>query len=211
MGRTILLAVFVTAAVMAVAPSALAKGPLQVCGASGCVDLGPETDTSKWLGNAPGASSVAPPAPAPYFVLRFGDFGGPQAYWIPSVSMLRTFQSTTVVWAAVAPETEAALVRLTTGLQPYAAPRGAVAFVDYDNVKRGETYLRLYTIGTPVASPPATTEWLGIWLHGGTSPWNDGMSSFWISKKGSLLKRDGQVLRISPAIAKRIRAHLPLA
>jgi hypothetical protein len=139
-----------------------------------------------------------------------GAFGGTQAYWIPSVSMVRTFQSTRVVWASVAPEAEAALVQLTAGLQPYAAPKRVVAFVDYDNVKRGETYLRLYTIGTPVVSPPASTAWLGIWLHGGTSPWNDGMSSFWISEKGSLLKRDGQVLRISPAIAKRIRAHLPL-
>jgi hypothetical protein len=211
MGRTLLLAALAAAVPLTVAPSALAKGPLQVCGASGCLDLGPETDTSKWVGTAPGASSLAPPAPAPYFVLRFGDFGGTQAYWIPSVSVLRTFQSTSVVWATVAPETEAALVRLTAGLQPYAAPKRAIAFVDYANVKRGDTYLRLYTIGRPVASPPASTVWLGIWLHGGTSPWTDGMSSFWISKTGSLLKRDGQVLRISPAIAKRIRAHLPLS
>jgi hypothetical protein len=211
MGRTILLAALALAALFVVAPSALAKGPLQVCGASGCVDLAPETETGKWV-SAPGGSSLAPPAPAPYFVLRFAEFGSSLGYWIPSASVLRTFQSTTAVWSAVSPETQATLVQLTAGLQPYAAPKRAVAFVDYDNVKRGETYLRLYTIGTPVvASPPASTVWLGIWLHGGTSPWTDGMSSFWISQKGNLLKRDGQVLRIPGAVAKRIRAHLPLA
>jgi hypothetical protein len=212
MGRTILLGAVAAAALLVVAPSALAKGPLQVCGASGCVELGPETDAGKWIGSAPGASSLAPPAPAPYFVVRFAEFGGALSYWIPSASVLRTFQSTSVVWSAVTPETQAELARITTGMQPYAAPKRVVAFVDYDNVKRGETYLRLYTIGTPVAAaPPGSTVWLGIWLHGGTSPWNDGMSSFWISAKGNLLKRDGQVLQISPAVAKRIRAHLPLA
>jgi hypothetical protein len=208
MGRTLLLAVLVAAVV---APAGHAKGPLQVCGASGCATLGPEADAPIWVANMPGASSLTPPAPAPYFVVRFAEFGAAQAYWIPSASVLRSFQSTTAVWAAIAPDAEAALITLTAGLQPYPAPKRTVAFVDYENVKRGETYLRLYTIGTPVvASPPASTRWLGIWLHGGTSPWNDGMSSFWISEKGSLLKRDGQVLRIPPAVAKRIRAHLPL-
>jgi hypothetical protein len=211
MGRTILLAALVAASALAAAPAGYAKGPLQVCGASGCVDLAPETETGKWV-SAPGESSLAPPAPAPYFVLRFAEFGSSLGYWIPSASVLRTFQSTTAVWSAVAPATQAALVQLTGGIRPYAAPTRAVAFVDYDNVKRGVTYLRLYTIGTPVVTaPPASTAWIGIWLHGGTSPWNDGMSSFWISQKGNLLKRDGQVLKIPAAVAKRIRAHLPLA
>jgi hypothetical protein len=213
MGRTTLLAASVAALALATAPAGLAKGPVQVCGASGCVDLAPETDAGKWIGNAPGASSLAPPAPAPYFAIRFAEFGGALSYWIPSASAIRTFQTTSVVWSAVSPETQAELVRLTSGLQPYAAPRRAVAFVDYDNVKGGgATYLRLFTIGKPVvASPPASTAWLGIWLHGGTSPWTDGMSSFWISAKGNLLKRDGHVLRIPPAVATRIRARLPLA
>jgi hypothetical protein len=210
MGRTILLVALVAAAALAAAPAGRAKGPVQLCGASGCVDLAPETDAGKWI-NAPGASSLAPPAPAPYFVVRFAEFGGALSYWIPSASVLRTFESTSVVWSAVSPETRDELVRLTAGLQPYAAPKRAVAFVDYDNVKGGATYLRLFTIGTPVtAAPPVSTAWLGIWLHCGKSPWTDGMSSFWISQKGNLLKRDGQVLRIPAAVAKRIRAHLPL-
>jgi len=37
------------------------------------------------------------------------------------------------------------------------------------------------------------------------------MSSFWISARGNLLKRDGQVLRIPPPSRSAIRAHLPLA
>jgi hypothetical protein len=206
MRRTLLLAAAVSALV--VAPSALAKGPLQVCGGAGCAVLGPETDAGLWLGAAT-ATTIAP-SPAPYFVLRFSDFGGTLAYWIPSASVLRTFSSGPPRWATTAPEQQSALLRATAGLQPHAAPTSAVAFVDYANAKHGETYLRLLTIGTPVAPPPASTEWLGIWLHGGASPWNDGMSSLWISKKGSVLKRDGQFLRISPAIAKRIRARLPL-
>jgi hypothetical protein len=211
MGRTLLPVALVAAAALAAAPAGLAKGSLEVCGASGCAALGPESDASTWLGAAPGASSLPPPAPAPYFVLRFNDIAATVAYWIPSASIMRTVQSNTVVWVALAPDPEGALLRLTAGLQPYPAPKRAAAFIDYENVKGGTTYMRLYTIGTPVESVPSSTVWLAIWLHGGTSPWNDGMSSFRISKTGNLLKRDGQVLRISPAIAKRIRAHQPLA
>jgi hypothetical protein len=211
MGRTLLPAAIVAAVALAAAPAGLAKGPLQVCGASGCAALGPETDTPTWLGAAPGASSLPPPAPAPYFVLRFSDIAATVAYWIPSASIMRTVQSNTIVWVGLAPDAEAALIRLTAGLQPYAAPKRAAAFIDYENVKGGTTYMRLYTIGTPIESAPSSTVWLAIWLHGGKSPWNDGMSSFWISKTGSLLKRDGQILQIAPPLAKRIRAHQPLA
>jgi hypothetical protein len=207
MRRTLLLAAAVSA--LAMTPAALAKGPLQVCGGAGCAVLGPETDAGLWLGTV--TSTTAPaPSPAPYYVLRFSDFGGTLAYWIPSASVLRTLAGGAPRWSATAPEQQAALLRATEGLQPHAAPTSAVAFVDYANAKHGETYLRLLTIGTPVAPPPASTEWIGIWLHGGASPWNDGMSSLWISKQGSVLKRDGRFLRISPAIAKRIRARLPL-
>jgi hypothetical protein len=210
MGRTLLPAALVTAVVLAAAPAGFAKGPLQVCGESGCAALGAETDTPTWLGGG-SVTAAAPPAPAPYFVLRYGDVGATVGYWIPSVSIMRSFQSSAAAWTTAAPDEQAALLRLTQGLQPYAAPTRAEVSVEAKGVERGDTYLRLYMIGTPVASAPPSTVWLGIWLHGGTSPWTDGMSLFWISKKGSLLKRDGRVLRISPAIAKRIRAHLPLA
>jgi hypothetical protein len=209
MGRTLLPAALVTAVALAAAPASFAKGTLQVCGESGCAALGAETETPTWLGGGSPAA-VASPAPAPYFVLRFGDVGGTVAYWIPSASIMRRFQGGPAVWTASGPDEQAALLRLTEGLQPYAAPIRAAAAVEGKSVRRGETYLRLYRIGTPVASPPRSANWIGIWLHGGTSPWTDGMSVFWVSKQGNLLKRDGQFLRIPPEIANRIRAHLPL-
>lgn len=210
MGRTILLAALAAAVLLVAAPAALAKGPLQVCGASGCAVLGPEGQSPIGLGDRGG--TLAPPAPAPYYVVRFSGMSVAAAYWIPSVSVLRLFTNGPAVWVAALPAEEAVLRAQTAGLQPYPAPKHVAAFVDDGNVRAGDTYLRLYTIGTPVVlAPPASTEWLGIWLHGGTSPWTDGMSSFWISKKGSLLKRDDHVLQIPPALAKRIRAHLPLS
>ena len=151
MGRMLLPAALVAAVLLAAAPSALAKGPFKICGVSGCAVLGPEDQPLIRLGNTTGGT-LAPPAPAPYYAVRFGDdVGSTLAYWIPSVSVLRLFTSGPAVWVAALPAEEAVLRAQTAGLQPYPAPKHVAAFVDDGNVRAGDTYLRLYTIGTPVA------------------------------------------------------------
>jgi hypothetical protein len=203
------------AALVAV-PSAAAKGPFQVCGATGCAELAPEAAPPVRLG-ADATAAVGPVAPASYFVVRFAEFGSALAYWIPSAGLLRLSQSQGGalhnVWVATLPAEDAVLREKAAGLTPFAAPAHLAVTVNYTRVaaKGADSYFRLFTIGTPIASEPAGVAWQPIWVHGGASPWNDGLSSFAISRKGSLLKRDGQILRISTALAKRIRAAQPLA
>jgi hypothetical protein len=69
--------------------------------------------------------------------------------------------------------------------------------------------VKLVTVGTPVAAAPAKTKWTDVRVLGGTSPWNDGTVSLSISRTG-YLRRAGDVFRISPQLAKRVLARLPI-
>jgi hypothetical protein len=202
----------VVAALALVLPAAAhAKGPFQVCGASGCVLLGEETHPPvRIIGVDPSTPAVAPARPAPYFVIRFSDFSEPLAYWIPSASALRLVsQNATGQWVATLPAEDSLLRDKAAALKPFAAPTRVSAFVDYEPVKRSNGYLRLFTIGAQAATTPST-RWLEVWVRGPQSPWTDGTTLFWISRRGSFLKREGTVFEIPATVAKRIRARLPL-
>jgi len=198
---------------LAVVPSALAKGPFQICGADACAQLAPETSPPvRIFGLQPSIPRTAPPAPAPYFVIRFADVGGALGYWIPSVSKLRLVsQSGIGGWVTPLPDETALLVEKTAGLVPYPPPTRYKAYVQLEPVKRPAGYLRLLTMGTPVASTPHVSDWLIVWFGAGTTPWTDYTSMLYVSKTGSFLKReDGTILRIPAGTAKKIRARQPL-
>ncbi len=200
MTRLLLLAV----TVLVFVPAAQAKGPFQVCGASGCAELAPET--AAWpvrMSIAPGTQTLRPATPASYFVIRWGH--GALGFWVPSAGAFLLNGS----WVAPL-DGELALLRdKSAGLTPYAAPKHAVAYVSWEQVRNGDGYLKLVSIGTPVAAAPAKTRWTDVRVMGGTSPWNDGTVSLSISPTGYLL-RAGDVFRISPQLAKRVLARLPI-
>jgi hypothetical protein len=210
--RKLVLAAAASALVLAAAPGASAKGPIQICGASGCAVLAAEGQAPAWLFDAARAAVAATaPAPAPYFVVSFGDAGSALAYWIPSASVLRV-QGRPWRWVAALSTDEASLRERTVGLAPFTPPTRPAVYVDYNPVKRSDGYLRLITMGTPTAGASASTDWLEIWFMGRrSSPWTDGTTWLEISRTGSLLRRDGQVFRIPLSIAKRVRARLPLS
>jgi hypothetical protein len=197
-------------AVAAFPPAAAAKGSLQVCGASACAPLAQGEQTALYftVGDTP---PLAPATPAPYYEIRFVDHPGTLAYWIPSAHALRFSQGSGVFWTATTADQEAALTQATQGLAPHAAPTRVFATVDSITVKHPRGWLTLYTIGTPVAGAPGGA-WLAIFVSGpAPSPWTDGGDTFLISRRGAYLERDGQFVRISAAVARRIRARLPLA
>ena len=200
MARLLLLAV----TVLVFVPAAQAKGPFQVCGASGCAELAPET--AAWpvrMSIAPGTQTIRAAKPASYFVIRWGH--GQLGFWVPAAGALLLEGS----WVAPL-DSELALLRdKSAGLTPYPAPKHAVALVAWERVRNGDGYLKLVTVGTPVAAAPAKTQWTDVRVMGGTSPWNDGGVSLSISRKGYLL-RAGDVFRISPQLAKRVLARLPI-
>ena len=200
MARLLLLAV----TVLVLVPAAQAKGPFQVCGASGCAELAAET--AAWpvrMSIAPGTPTLRAATPASYFVIHWGH--GALGFWVPSAGALRLNGS----WVAPL-DGELALLRdKSAGLTPYAAPKHAVAYVSWERVRNADGYVKLVTVGTPVAAAPAKTQWTDVRVMGGTSPWNDGSVSLSISRTGYLL-RAGDVFRISPQLAKRVLARLPI-
>lgn len=205
--------VLVAALALALAPQAFAKGPVVLCGAGGCNRLEDETASAvRYWGDA-GDPRVAPPAPAPFYKLEFADLPGVLAYWIPSAGVLRLSlaQAGPVIWSPALPDETTLLANAAAGLTPFAAPRTVTVAVDNRAARRPATYLRLYTLGTPVQSWRGARGWLPIYLFGDETPWTDGLTFMWISKHGSFLKRgDGDVMRIPARVAAEIRHRLPL-
>jgi hypothetical protein len=201
MKRLLLVAVVALLAV----PAAQGKGPTRVCGASGCLDMATEAETfggAVRLSIAPGTPTLGAVAPAPYF--RIDGIGGPQV-WVPSRNALRVGDE----WVAPLANELALLRDKTAGLAPFGVPRHASAFVDWNRVRNGDGYIRLATLGVPVAAAPRGTRWIDVWVMGGDSPWNDGSIRISVSRNGYLL-RDGRVLRIPVSLAKRVLARKPL-
>jgi len=196
---------FLAAAVLAFVPAAQAKGPFELCGMSGCVELAPETSPPSWLSTAAGARLLPAVGPAPYLRIQWGH--GEIAAWVPSVDAL--FDAAAAAWVSPLDSLKALLREKAAGLTPYTAPVHAVAYVDWERVRNGDGYLRLLTAGTPVPAAPAGTRWVDVRVMGGTSPWNDGSVSLAVSRSGYLL-RAGSVYRISSALARRVLARRPL-
>jgi hypothetical protein len=196
---------------LAFVPSAAAKGPFQVCGSSGCATLSDETQTPvRLFGVPPSTPTIAPPLPAPYFVIRFADIDESLAYWVPSASAIRIVpQNAPAAWVATLPAEEALLRDKTAGLRAYAPPTRVTAYVDYEPVKSASGWLKLATIGKP-ATLTAPRKWLEIWFVGGRSPWNDGRLQLRISRTGNYLMRDGVTVALPKQIADRVRRRLPL-
>lgn len=209
--RTFLLVVI---AALAVAPSAAAKGPVQVCGARACVRIAPEgAAAAPFVGVPVDAARLAPPPVGPYFVIRFSDLGGVLSYWIPTAGVLRFVAQGAAAWIAPSGATADALARATAALAPKRTPTTVgFASVGGQIVPRPRGYLRLYSLGTRVADPGAAGGgWLPVYLYGTPeTPWTDGFDSLAVSRKGSFLRRDGQVVRIPAAIARKVRARQPL-
>ena len=213
MVRKLILASAVSALALVAVPGASAKGDIQICGASECAVLSAEGQPLAWLfGVDPATPTLPAPAPAPYFVVKFSDMSGsPLGYWVPSASVLRV-QGQPWRWVPALSSDEAFLRERTTGLQPLSPPTRPSVYVGYEPVKRSDGYLRLLTMGTPIAVVPSSVSWMEIWFMGTrSSPWTDGTTSLEISRRGGYLKRDGHDFRISLTLARRIRARLPLS
>jgi hypothetical protein len=196
-------ALAIGALVLSFVPAAQAKGPVRVCGASGCVELAPEAQPAAWLSLPSGTATLLTVRPSSYFTVRWDH--GLLAVWVPSANALGLNGE----WVAPLDTELALLQEKTTGMTPFPPPKHADAYVDWERVRNGDGYLKLLTVGTPVDTAPARTRWVDVRVMGGNSPWNDGSVSLSVARSGYLL-RGGHVFRISPALARRVLARLPL-
>lgn len=204
----------VAALALVLVPQAAAKGPIVLCGPGKCMPIEDEAANTVRYGGSAGDARTLPPAPSAFYELRFSDLPGALAYWIPSAGVLRlsVAQAGPVYWSPTLPAETSLLTSVAAHLAPFPAPRTVDVAVDSHAVRRPATYLRLFTLGTPVQRWPGAGGWLPVYLFGDETPWTDGLVFMWISRHGSYLRRgDGDVVRIPARDASRIRARLPLA
>jgi hypothetical protein len=205
---------FVAVMVLVLAPAAQAKGPFEVCGASGCTVLAEESQASEMPLNVfdlpDGTAAAGPAAPAPYYAIGFADVSEALSYWLPSRSLLRVTQNGVALWRPTLPDEDAFLRDKTAGMTPYPAPKIDNVLVQYRRVKRPAGYARLFTIGVAIAVPPVAQKWLDVWLSGPVSPWTDGSVQVSISHTGNFLRRNGAFFAIPKTVADRVRRRQPL-
>lgn len=188
-----------------------AKGAVEICGANGCTRLyGTEAKPAVNILTRAGRARFSPAAPTPFFSIRMVHRpGSPLAYWIPTAGLLR------VGWERaqwISPtKVEARLLRAKThGLRPWSAPKSVSVAVNLKPVRGDLSYLRLYTLGHVTVNAANHGGWLKISIFGRSTPWTDGKNSLWISRRGAILRRDGEIAAIPATIAARVRARLPL-
>jgi hypothetical protein len=114
------------------------------------------------------------------------------------------------MWVEPNSAEEAALSAAAAGLAAFPAPRSAAVAVNLERVRRPQTYLRLFSVGTPAVAGPAAGGWLPIFMWGGASPWNDGLDRLSISRRSGYLRINDVTLRISDRLAGQIRRRVPL-
>lgn len=210
------------ACVLALSSGASAKEELwglRVCGASGCRDV------MRLLSWADGATT-RPAPPSAYFAITYLDRQGraasdePLLYYVPAADVLRR-GSGIATWISPSGSDLRQAVR---GQRPFPRPRLAQVTVGGRRARDPDSYLRLYELPSsrlPPADPAGSkreseTLWryyervLSYWIpvnlwSARPTPWGDGANFVWISRRGALLKRDGEVLRIPRPLAERVR------
>ncbi len=140
---------------------------------------------------------------------------GQPAYFIPAAGEVRVLGAADdAFWVKLAPGVATKLRKAVRKVKPYQAPTTLTSVsVNDRSAAHPSSYLRLYSIGRPIKTAPNGIYWLYISLLGASpaSPWTDGRSALWVSRRGhNYLKRDGQIVRIPASVAARIRRAAPI-
>jgi hypothetical protein len=189
-----------------------------ICGPSGSVQI-----PSSIEGEVPifvagmHVRKAAPARPQAFYRVSYGDSSAcavvgsesGSAYFLPAAGLIRTVDSLSTqhaLWAKLSSKLAVRLRQLVRNVKPYAAPEKVSMVLVGDQIAaRPSSYLRLYTTGTSTRSSPNVKRWIGITLSGAYTPWTDSKNVLAVSSTGAYLKRDGQIVRIPAAMAKRIR------
>lgn len=136
----------------------------------------------------------------------------PMAFFIPAAGEVRIYgPGGNAFWSKLPSEVTARLRKIVRTVKPYGPPVALSQVVINDSsADRPSSYLRLYTVGARTPTVPTGTAWTPILFFGPTSPWTDGRNSLSVSRRSAYLKRDGELVRISASIARRIRRARPI-
>jgi hypothetical protein len=208
MARMTLLAV-AAAGVLLVSGAAQAKAPptgVQVCGASGCVNLASGQAEMFWR-QATGAGR--PVAPGAFYAFRWHFDAEPEqsAYFVPDRHAVRWLEPQG--WGTLETLAVDAIERSLAGMEPFPAPALTRVTVGGRQVAAPETYLALLG-GKPTWIWPAGS-WLNVKLTSATpSPWTNGALTIRLNRSRPYVVVDGWVFRIPKDVALRARRGLAL-
>jgi hypothetical protein len=224
------LAIPVLVAALAFAPGGAAKEEprgVRICGSAACRVVSDRDAVRLMVGAMSGPATGLSPSPlAAFFTIdvlasAYGSEWYPRGYFIPATARVRSSYSHVATWSwagSAGPPLRAATLELV----PFARPRIARVEVDGRAARDPASYERVYTLrGAPAldaagdAAPDALwgerlqhlrRDWLPVNLWTARpSPWGDGANFVWLSRRGSVLKRDGELVRIPAGLAERIR------
>ena len=206
------------AAVLAVVSGAQAKIPpngVDVCGASGFVQLGFAQSEQIWRSRDHGRPLRVP---SPFYLVRFKwDSSGPEqiGYYVPAGPAVRlpSENGTAGIWTWLDPASASAIDRAAAGLAPHPVRRPTEVMVGERRVRGPETYFRLLEGRADGLITPVTI-WITVTMRSSpTTPWTDDASQIRLSARGMsrFVLVDGWVHKVPLRIANRARRGLPLS
>jgi len=227
--RRIPAAALLAASILAVTSSAQAKAPpsgFEVCGTAACASITAFADAeplaiSLFYGSDGSAELWTPKVPAASFFAVHWSFQQGEThtgYYVPLLNAFRYVGSASgpesagalVHWIKLGEGARTVLERLTSTLQPFPAPVPSRVTVGGKPVQDPESYLRLWSVGKPTYTWPAT----GFMAIKATcdlqTPWTDRAAHLSIARRGAFLMRDSTVYRIPAKLARLVRARASL-
>ena len=206
-------------AALAVTTSAAAKElkEVRICGPASCTRV---TDPSTMDRLTSGVGSARAPAPvAGYYAVTVTVADGDQTsswdvYYVPSSRLIRSIgESGRAEWLALSADTVAAFDAATVGVVAFDKPVLTGASVGGKAVRGDATsYLDLYSVGTPYRGSTRNARWVKIALRSSTpTPWTDGNNFLRYSPNRHLLRRDGQIVRVSKTLGDRLMRRVALS
>jgi len=221
----LVVAAFATS-VLAAATGAQAKAPpsgFEVCGSNACTAVRAFNDAEPlainlFYGGDGSATLWTPNVPAASFYALHWSFEQGETktgYYVP---LLNAFRYTSVAgaesdsahWMKLGAGARTILERLTSTLQPYAAPMPSRVTVGGKPAQDPASYLRLWSVGKPTYTWPATGFMTVKVTSDVASPWTDAAAQLLIARKGPFLMRDSSVYRIPAQLARLVRARASL-
>ena len=204
----------------AVHDAAASTSGLAICGPNKSVEVRREAAQKLPVTYTSRLRAAAPALPQSFYKVQLNGSrscnvsnpGAPIAFFVPAAGDIRILNAVgQAFWVRLSAPLTKLLRHAARRLKPFHAPtRLASATINDQSAAKPSTYLRLYTLGTPVPQKRVAGGWLPIMLIGSSTPWTDGNNRLWVSRRGSYVRRDGELVRITAAIAERIRRAAPI-
>lgn len=221
MHRRALRPLVVVAFALAMPGTAGAKGiaSLQVCGASGCQEVGGaalgDVQRTGPLDGHPTAAA-ARSAPAPHYWVRLSmhhEGEGWTSWFVPGRGLWRgQDEKGHAMWLEMSERAAAAMRRAVRDVEPFPTPRLTSVRVGSRRVSDPEAYRFVYTAGTELVGCPVARDWVPVVLRADrSSPWTGTNTMVRFSPSRGELERDGLRFELPASLAERIASDGGLA